>query len=165
MRRTLAIDASPYGFGFAILEEPQHLIDWGIKYARGDKNASCLRGTQELLEWYGPEILVVEDTRRPDSMRRKRVRSLFPKLRKLAARMRVAFDPIPWTSVREICGGSVRATKETIAAAMAARFPELASRLPPHRKVWMREDPRASIFDAVAMAVTSLEMAGKRKQQ
>jgi hypothetical protein len=29
---------------------------------------------------------------------------------------------------------------------IAARFPELAARLPPERKRWMSEDPRMAIF-------------------
>ena len=28
--RTLAVDPSPRGFGFAVLEGPTHLLDWGV---------------------------------------------------------------------------------------------------------------------------------------
>lgn len=47
-------------------------------------------------------------------------------------------------------------TKEQIAAALASQFPELARRLPPKRKVWMSEDHRMAIFDAVALIFTGL---------
>lgn len=45
-------------------------------------------------------------------------------------------------------------TKPEIAAAIAQHFPELAPRLPPKRKIWMSEDERMSIFDAVSLALT-----------
>jgi len=44
-------------------------------------------------------------------------------------------------------------TKEEIALVIADRFPELALQLPPHRKCYMSEDLRMSIFDAAALAV------------
>jgi hypothetical protein len=41
-----------------------------------------------------------------------------------------------------------------MAELMAQRFPnDLATHLPPRRKVWENEDPRMDIFDAVGLAV------------
>jgi hypothetical protein len=40
-----------------------------------------------------------------------------------------------------------------MAQAVAARFPELAPRLPPQRKPWMSEDCRMAIFDAAAFVL------------
>jgi hypothetical protein len=47
-----------------------------------------------------------------------------------------------------------RATKYSIAEALAQQFPELAKKLPPHRKAYMSQDERMAIFDALALAVT-----------
>jgi hypothetical protein len=45
-------------------------------------------------------------------------------------------------------------TKHALAEIFAKRFPEeLASRLPPKRRLWMSEDYRMHIFDAVALAL------------
>jgi len=43
--------------------------------------------------------------------------------------------------------------KYEIACAVAERLPELASKLPPKRKIWQSEDYRMSIFDATAVGV------------
>lgn len=40
--RVLAIDPSTRGFGFAVLEAPNRLIDWGVKEARTDKQRRAL---------------------------------------------------------------------------------------------------------------------------
>jgi hypothetical protein len=47
----------------------------------------------------------------------------------------------------------VNRNKYTVAAALAARFPELASKLPTVPKIWMSEDYRISVFDAAALGV------------
>jgi hypothetical protein len=36
---------------------------------------------------------------------------------------------------------------------LAQRFPELAAKLPPKRKIWQSEDYRMSIFDAASLGV------------
>ena len=46
------------------------------------------------------------------------------------------------------------------------QFPELAPRLPRFRKLWMSEDERMSIFDALSLALALLEEeARKRRSQ
>ena len=45
-------------------------------------------------------------------------------------------------------------TKREIALAIAREFPELEPRLPPVRRIWMSEDARMNIFDAVALGMT-----------
>ncbi|MEO8036657.1 MAG: hypothetical protein ABI837_19635 [Acidobacteriota bacterium] len=42
-------------------------------------------------------------------------------------------------------------TKESVAVALAAELPELASLVPPRRKTWMSEHPNANIFDALTL--------------
>ena len=41
--RVLAIDPSTRGFGFAVLEGPERLIDWGVKETKIDKNKRTLK--------------------------------------------------------------------------------------------------------------------------
>jgi len=55
--------------------------------------------------------------------------------------------------LRSLLLGEIKATKQEIAAAMLAKefSDELASRLPPKRRLWTSEDSRMDIFDAVAM--------------
>lgn len=41
-------------------------------------------------------------------------------------------------------------TKHDIAQAIAAEFPELATRLPRERKLWSSEDQQMNVFDALS---------------
>jgi hypothetical protein len=154
MKRLLAIDPITRGFGFAVLDGPDLLVDWGL---RGTKpgpethETRSLRELDKLIALYRPDRLVVEDWRDARSRRGPRCQRLLeriiergekqdvPTSRVSVARLRRAFAP--------------HRTKYQIALAVAQRFPELAARLPPVRKPWMSEKPQMGIFDAVALAL------------
>ena len=62
---------------------------------------------------------------------------------------------VSWGLVRLTVGGAEKANKETIAAKVAERFPELRPYLPPPRKPWMSEDERMNVFDAVGLGLAT----------
>ncbi len=51
-------------------------------------------------------------------------------------------------------------TKHKIALVLADKFPELWEHLPRVRKLWMAEDERMNIFDALAMAMVATDVSG-----
>ena len=59
--RVLAIDPSTRGFGFAVLEGPNRLIDWGVKETKTDKKRRTLKLIEDIIDRYQPRVIVVED--------------------------------------------------------------------------------------------------------
>jgi Holliday junction resolvasome RuvABC endonuclease subunit len=163
-KRVLAIDPTSRGFGFAILEGPGRLVDWGVKEARTDKRRRSLRQINDLLTHYPPELIVVEDCTRWDSRRSLRVERLIGGIQKLAARQGVAMRAFSRSVVRRVLCQSPACTKHQIALVIAKRLPELAPRVPPPRQPWMSEDYRMSIFDAVAVGLTYFHAANRRRR-
>jgi hypothetical protein len=53
-------------------------------------------------------------------------------------------------------------TKYSLAEMLANRFPELADRLPPKRRIGDGEHSRMSIFDAVALVLVSRKGGDKQ---
>src|SRR5262249_39424985 len=51
-------------------------------------------------------------------------------------------------------------SKDGIARVIVGLLPEFAQHLPPRRKLWMSEDYRMGLFDAVALAIVYFETAG-----
>jgi Holliday junction resolvasome RuvABC endonuclease subunit len=151
--RVLAIDPWYRGFGYAVLEGPQVLIDYGVRGGSGDKNSVCLRQIAGLMDDYRPDVVVIEDYAAKGSRRCERVRQLLASVRKLAATRKISIVGFSRLRVREVFAPVGARNKHQIASAIARQFPELARRLPPFRKCWMPEDPRTSIFDAVAFAI------------
>jgi Holliday junction resolvasome RuvABC endonuclease subunit len=151
--RVLAIDPSTRGFGFAVLEGRNQLIDWGVKETKTDKNRRSLKLIADLIEQYEPSVLVLEDYGGKGSRRCRRVAELIEAISKLAAKRKLKVKMYSRAKVKLAFAESGAGTKYEIAMAIANRFPELAQRLPRFRKPWMSEDYRMSIFDAVALAI------------
>lgn len=155
LSRILAIDPISRGFGFAVLEGPTTLVDWGIRnISKGDSKA-ILRKVRTLIALYGIDIIVIEDCRDRSSRRRRRMRAVLEQVRALAvARTEVLLIPLPLVCTAFEAGK----TKRAIATAVAEHFPELRFHLPPERKPWMTEDARMSIFDATALALAAYRL-------
>lgn len=161
--RVLAIDPSTRGFGFAVLEGPNRLIDWGVKETKTDKKRRSLKLVEDLLEHYQPSVIVVEDYEGKGSCRCQRVGELINDISKLAARRKIRVRSFARAKVKQVFSESGASNKYEIAQAIAKRFPELAPRLPRVRKPWMSEDYRMSIFDAAAFGLAFFCVDNKPK--
>ena len=152
-KRVLAIDPTTKGFGFAVLEGPDGLIDWGVRHASGNRNhrnRRCREEAAALIAQYQPEVLVVECTSAKGCRRRRRVRRLIKGLLILARQQRLRARRISRRSVLRSFGQSSAANKYRVAVTLTERFPELAPHLPPERKLGDSEDERMAIFDALS---------------
>jgi Holliday junction resolvasome RuvABC endonuclease subunit len=150
----LAITPSTRGFGFAVLEGKETLVDWGVKSVKGDKNAQVLVKVKELIVHYKPGLLVLEDSLSEYSRRSVRIRKLSQRLIALAESHTITVALFSREHVRTVFLADGKGTKHALAEAIVKRFPEeLSFRLPPKRKPWMSEDPRMDIFAAVALVL------------
>ena len=149
----LAIDPSTRGFGFAVLEGPDRLIDWGVKETKANKNAKSLKLIEDLIDRYQPSVIVVEDYAGKGSRRCRRIQGLINDISKLASKRKVRVRRFSRAKVKQAFFESGASNKQDIATAIAKQFPELVPRLPRVRKPWMSEDYRMSIFDAVAFGI------------
>jgi hypothetical protein len=152
--RIFALDPTTKGFGYAVFETPFHLVDWGLAHVSGEKESGAIARFKELLDQYRPDIVILEDSTAPGS-RRPRVQKLLERLRDSACERSLAVHLIPRLAVIE-CFSSPdkRASKFSITQNLAKTFPELAPKMPKHRKIWQSEDERIATFDALALAVT-----------
>jgi hypothetical protein len=153
--RIFALDPTTKGFGYAILETPFHLVDWGLAHISGEKDSGAVARFEALLDQYRPDVVVLEDSAAPGSRRRPRVRTLLGKLQETARERGIAVHAISRLAVIE-CFSSPdkRATKFSITEHLAETFPELAAETPRRRKIYQSEDERIATFDALALAVT-----------
>jgi hypothetical protein len=150
-KRVLSIDPTHRGFGYVVLEGSEHLIDWGVRHVQGSKNKASIQAASELMSFYSPQILVLEDVSSKNCRRWQRVRNLIEALDQLGRSRGFSVRRIAQAKVKKTLSVS---NKTQMAQAIAAKFPELRSRLPPERKPWMSEDERMAIFDAAGFAMT-----------
>jgi Holliday junction resolvasome RuvABC endonuclease subunit len=150
----MAIAPSTRGFGFAVVEGQETLVDWGVKTVEGAKNAQSIRKVKKLITQYQPGTLVLEDASAKHSRRSSRIRKLAQQIVKVAATHKVSTKSFSRDQVMKAFFTDGKGTKHLLAEIMAKRFPEqLSLQLPPKRKPWMSEDSRMGMFDAVVLAM------------
>ena len=128
---------------------------------RRQKNLASLRKVRELLAFYRPDVVVLEDYQGRGSRRARRIQTLINLMTAHAARERISTASFSRSDVRASFGLT---TKREIAEAIVREFPELEPRLPPVRKIWMSEDARMNIFDAAALAITFFDSKSRTKR-
>jgi len=152
----LAVDPTSKGIGFVVLEGRKHLIDWGVKSARGEKNETCLLHVASLLDRYRPDVLLIEEHRHRSSRRSARVRALLGAIARLARGKQIRVSRVSRRAVRAAFASAGASTKHQIATVITLEYKELGTYLPRRRKPWMSEDERMGVFNAVSFALAHL---------
>ena len=162
-KRIVAIDLRSSRFGFAVLEGPERLLDWGVKTFRQGVNAVQIPANVklgELMDEFSPRAIVLLqrdiDTKKRASMREQLLRE--------AEKRNIAVRLVSPRAVKSAFAGSNR-NKHTIAGAVIERLPELASRRPGPRKIWKPEDYRLRIFDAASLGLAYFAPYKNRNRQ
>jgi len=151
--RVLSIAFTNHGFGFVVMEGTKRLIDWGVSQSRKCPASRIAHRAQKLMERYHPQVIVVEDILK-NRRRSAKCRDAQLAIKTLARSKRVRYRRVSSKEIRKTFAAGKRISKDDIAEAIAERYPELGSRLPPRRKAWKGERPRMAIFMAAACAIT-----------
>ena len=150
----LAIFPSVRGFGFALFHGAWVPLDWGFRHIEGDKNENAIDRVQSLIDEYAPNTLLLEDHAGAGSRRSTRVEALIDDLADLAEQKGITVARYSRDRIRECFAEFGATTKYEIAQAISRSLPEFPPQLPPERKIWLPEDYRMSIFDAVSLIFT-----------
>lgn len=154
--RVLAVSLSSRGFGHAVMEGDNRLVDYGHKVLNDDKNARSLAHVEKLIVRNAPDTLVLSDVNAKGVHRAPRIKDLNQRILALAKSHKLKTVKISALELRNRLLGREVGTRQEIAELLAARFPdELALRLPNRRKPWESEDARMDIFEATGLAVAA----------
>jgi hypothetical protein len=150
----LAIFPSVRGFGFALFHGAWIPIDWGFRHVQCDKNETSLEKVGLLIDDYAPDTLLLEDHAGEGSRRSRRVETLIDEIAALGIRKDITVARYSRDQIRACFAEFGAVTKYDIARAISRSLPEFPPQLPPERKIWLPEDYRMSIFDAVSLVFT-----------
>ena len=152
--RILAIAPSSRGFGYAVVEGYDALVDWGVKEIKKDKNAGAVARLKDMIRLHEPEVFVLEDAGAKGSRRHLRIRALAKRMVALARHLDVPVMLFSRAKVRKAYFADGKGTKDALARIILEKYPDdLSSWMPPRRKLWTSEDSRMGIFEAVALAL------------
>ncbi len=147
--RVLALDLREHQYGYAIFEGPHLLLLWGLRQRSSLTGRRLRRHVSMLRSTFGFTSIVgrirLRD-RTPQAVTSRVAKAII----QFAQSASVQLILIKAAEIRAHFGGM---PKSSINRFVAGRFPELAWRLPPHRKLWHSERRRQLIFDSVAVGI------------
>lgn len=142
------------GFGYALFEGVQAPVDWGIKTVRGANIQEGIKKATVLIHMLQPSVLVLQDCANRLSRSSSRVKQQVKAMKAAAKKRGVEVQCYSRNDVRKCFAAYGATSKDEIARAIAQQMPEFAPKVPPLRKVWMNEDYRMTLFDALALTST-----------
>lgn len=150
----LSIYLNTRGFGYALFEGVLAPVDWGMKAAKSKDIHGSLEKVRVLLHLLRPSVVVLQDCQGKLSRCTKHVERLVDSIAALARENRMKVYRYSRADLRQCFAYYGARTKDEIARAIAKLLPEFAQRVPPLRKLWMSEDHRMGLFDALALIFT-----------
>jgi Holliday junction resolvasome RuvABC endonuclease subunit len=159
----LALAPSARGFGYAVFEGPGEIIDWGVQAIPSKERARRIARIEALVDWYAPDVIVVENYTGQGSRRGERTRRQIRAIVQIAHRRRIKVRSYSRAMIRQCFARFNARGKDAIARVIAREFPEMEPRLPPPRRPWMSEDTRMGMFDAAALALTHFYISSARE--
>ncbi len=148
--RIIGIHPNTNGFGFVILNEKGEILDYGITTVRPIKNDKCMLKIKELVGYYNPSIIILEDYR--NSNKSKRVKDLIKRIElNLKSTVKISkYSKEQIKGIFEIFGAR---NKFEISQKIAEMYPEFKSKLPHKRKPWLPENYYQGLFDAMTLVL------------
>ncbi len=154
--RLLGLAIRARWLGFAELDSQRHLLDWGMSFYQ-QRTPGQLRSAKKRLEALlmrtSPSVVVIALPGLRANEGVAAARSIARSLRATASSRSIEIVPLRRATIRAAFAPCKARSKQEIAVALTRAFPELSWKLPAARKIWMKEDSKMAIFDALAGAV------------
>jgi hypothetical protein len=163
--RILAIDLRSQLFGFAVFEGPQTLLSFGrrlLSVGKIPNNAVIVRKKiVRLTTFFAPSLIVLKHTSGRNDRELLKRKDAIAVIREEAELRSVELVLLNRREIYRAFQQSSNTSKQKIAGLIADIFPEVAWKLPPHRKNWEPEHHNMAIFDAISVGLTYFIQSGQ----
>ncbi len=150
---TLILYPNVFGIGYVICENPQNILDFGLKKVRPLTMKKYIEKIKWLYEFSKPDVVILRDYKGDDFKVSKRTQRVLDTLQELAMNMNLEVFSYSRTQIKEVFSTFGASSKYEIAKQLASWYPQLKSRMPVYRKSYMAESYHMAIFDAFSLAV------------
>lgn len=153
--RVLAIDPGTRKMGVAVLDRGELVYHAVLtiqnRTSPHDTLRECRSKVLRLLDDFRPALVAVEKPFFAQNRNTALLNVLFDEIRAIARRRSIRFLSFAPSTIKKAIGGNGRASKDQVALAVVARYPELKIYLGQDRPWKTRH--HANRFDAVALAL------------
>lgn len=150
----LAIFPNARGLGFAFMQNAMTVKDYQMVTIRPISNATLMKQLIGHIEYYEPDVVVLEDFDGKGSRKSKRVTKLIIKIKKFADSKSITIAMYAREDIKMVFGGFGAKTKYEISRVISENIEELGKLMRPKRKIWEPEPYYQGVFDAVSLGVT-----------
>ncbi len=151
----LSLFPNTRGLGYACIETPQTLVDYGVATVQPVSNEKVFARTKKLIDFFRPTVILIRDNDDPVKHRAKRIEALTAMITAYAKTKNIPVYCYSRTQIREAFEINGMKSKYEIAGLISNWFPELKSRMPQkNRLAYMNEDYNMGVFDAIALIGT-----------
>lgn len=160
--RVLAFSIACRCVGYAVFEGPGEIVDWGTILLPSKEKQKRLKRVRDLIDWFAPDAIVVENYAGEGSRRGTAVRRQIDTVARIGRILRIPVCSYSRAVIRQCFARYHARGKDAIARVIAREFPEIESRLPKARRPWTPEDPRMTLFEASSLALTHFYISSAR---
>lgn len=150
----IAIYPNQLGFGFALMKNALTLLDYRVVVSRPMSNTYLLKRMKELIDFYEPEVVILENINHKHTRKSKRVQKLITMLLLYTQTKNMVIAQYTRTQIREVFANFKAKSKHQIASTIAQNIPALKGRLKDKRLIYKAESYAMGIFDSVSPRVT-----------
>lgn len=153
--RIVSIVPSSRGSGIVVIESPPMFSLYRTVLPVRDDYDEQVEELDQVLTWYRPDVLILEETRSKRCRRGERYRKIVDDLDFRAAGYGIAVRPVARDEVVAHFELRANASKVAVARKVAELVPGLEALVPSERRLWNAEPHWQPMFDAMAHILTA----------
>lgn len=157
---TLSIVPTTKGVAYAVFEEKTKLVDYAHSFFEASKATDAVSFFQELLDFYEPQYVVLDDYNDKETRRAPRIKTLIRLFEQRAKFKDCQIFFYTQNQQKEAFSSTGVLTKYQRARVICNWFEQLYIQMPYKRKPWQSTDYRQGVFDAISLALTHFYLDG-----
>ena len=154
----LCLYPNAIGFGFAVMTNALNVLCSQVINIRPVSNTQSLKRIKEIINYYEPKIVVIEDYLGIGSRKSKRIQKMIDSIYRHAMKKRLEIYKYSRSNIRYVFSNFNAHTKHEIACVIAENIKSLEHKLVKPRKTNESEKYMAGAFDAVSLGITHFYM-------
>lgn len=152
MKVILALYPNARGLSYACIMMPTRVIDCGTANPLPFSKGRFLKRVEKFIDFYQPTVVTLRGVE-GDVMPSRKAGQLLSAIAKLAEGRNLPVHSYTRKQVKDVFEIHGARTKHEISQKIIEWLPDLSVFAPTARKLWLPEDHRMGIFDAVSLAI------------
>ncbi|MBS1624073.1 MAG: hypothetical protein JST83_08650 [Bacteroidetes bacterium] len=153
----LALYPNSIGIGYACLQIPGKLLDFGVTTSKPISNGKLLRRAEKFMDYYKPKLVLLKEVAATATSRRND--KLIEALATLSGEMGLSIYRYTNQQISDTFEVFGARTKYEMVDKIVQMLPDLKTRMPKVRKWYEKEDYNMVVFKAVALAITHCHLS------